>query len=207
MIDLPRLIGCGIEPTIARLFAEPLAETCERFSIVELNDQAAFVAQGMHESLKFTRLEELLRYRSTDRILVAFERLGKLPMTDLRSLVNNPKGLALAAYSRMYGNGDPSTMDGWDYRGGGPFQLTFKNNYERCGTALGLPLLTQPELIRVPGLPAALSAGWYWADRKCGEAMKLANGIDATTKLINGPRMLGRAERRTLYFACREALA
>lgn len=207
MIDLPRLIACGIEPSIARPFVEPLSETCERFGIATTNQQAGFIAQAMHESRNFAGLEERLTYLSTERILAAFSRLGKLPMTDLRGLVKNPKALALAAYSRMYGNGDPSTMDGWTYRGGGPFQLTFRDNYAACGIALGLPLVEHPELIRMPSLASALSAGWYWDSRKCNEAMEQANGIDAVTRLINGPRMLGRNERRTLYFKCREALA
>lgn len=207
MIDLARLIACGMEPTTARLFVEPLIETCDRYSIATINQQAGFIAQGMHESRGFTRLEESLYYSSTANILAAFERLGKLPMTDLRGLVKNPKALALAAYSRMYGNGEPSTMDGWNFRGGGPGQLTFRDNYAACGIALGLPLVDQPELIRVPGLPAALSFGWFWDSRHCNEAMEQANGIDAVTRLINGKRMLGAAERRSLYFKCREALA
>ena len=205
MIDLQRLIACGVAPNIARAFVEPLRAACERFNISSLEQQAGFIAQAMHESSHLAKLEESLWYSTPQNILRSFTRLQSLPITNLRALVKNPKGLALAAYSGVNGNGGPATMDGWTYRGAGPFQLTGRGNFQEFQDATRVQAVDKPELLRVPGTEAALSAGWYWASHRCNDMM--AHGdIDGTTRAINGARMLGAMERRELYSHCKDAL-
>lgn len=206
MIDLPRLIACGIAPNIARVFVDPLVAACARFNIASLEQQAGFMAQTMHESRNLSRLEESLWYSTTTNIVSAFDRLRHLAITDLRSLVKNPKALALAAYSNINGNGSPATMDGWNYRGAGPMQLTGKGNFQEFENATQVPAVAQPDLLRQPNNESALSAAWYWAVHRCNDMM--AHGdFDGTTRAINGLRMLGAMERRELYSTCKESLA
>ena len=74
-----------------------------------------------------------------------------------------------AYFRRMYwennvareslGNITPS--DAADYCGKGFIQLTGRDNYERCGCALNLPLLSQPELLLTPEV-SARAALWFW---------------------------------------------
>lgn len=204
MIDLPRLIACGIGPSTARAFADPLAAACARFGIDSVPQQAGFIAQAMHESRDFTHLEESLWYRTPDTIRNAFKRLRILSEAELLALCRNPKGLALAAYSNLNGNGPASSGHGWTFRGAGPFQLTGLANFLACGEALGRPFAQHPELLRVPGPDAALSAAWFWHSKGCNELMA-AGLFDACTKKINGGTN-GAKERRALLSVCLEAL-
>lgn len=206
MIDLPRLIACGVAPNIARAFVGPLRDACAKFNIASLEQQAGFLAQAMHESTLLAKLEESLWYSTPQNILRSFQRLQSLAITDLRSLVKNPKGLALAAYSGINGNGPAATMDGWVFRGSGPFQLTGRGNFQEFEDATGVPAVATPDLLRTPGDAAALSAGWFWAAHHCNDMM--AHGdFDGCTRALNGPRMLGAMERRELYSQCKDVLA
>ena len=203
MIDLQRLIACGVSPSIARVIWADLAFACNQFEINSVTQQAAFIAQAMHESRGFSHLEESLWYTTPQRITQAFARLRASDHNVLLALCRNPKGLARAAYSRINGNGGLETEDGWTYRGGGPFQLTGRGNYKACGQALDRPFETQPELIRRTGQDAALSAAWFWHSRGCNTIMA-TDSFDSVTKMINGG-MSGAAERRNLYIACTAA--
>ena len=57
--------------------------------------------------------------------------------------------------------GNISAHDAEDYCGRGFIQLTGRNNYEKCGAALNLPLLSQPELLLQPE-PSARACVWFW---------------------------------------------
>lgn len=202
MIDLPRLIACGIGPSTARVFAPFLDQACRRFAITTTFHQAAFIAEAMHESTNLTHLEESLYYSKPANITNAFKRLRTLPASEVQRLVANPHALAVAAYSNVNGNGGPQTTDGWDFRGGGPFQLTGRGNYRACGMDLALPLELDPQRIRVPSIEAALSAAWFYATKGC----LAMDDIDDISERINGGTT-GLNERRALFQVCLPALA
>lgn len=202
MIDLPRLIACGVGPTAARAFEPHLTIACAQFGIVTLMQQAGFIAQAMHESANFTHLEESLYYSTPQNITRAFDRLKQLDLNELAKLCRNPRALAIAAYSYRNGNGPPESQDGWTYRGAGLFQLTGRSNFEAAGNALSRPYGQQPGLLRVPGLDAAMSAAWFWSVKGCN-AMMTNGQFDETTHIINGG-MNGAADRRALYSTCLE---
>ncbi len=190
------LVAAGISPSAARLFAEPLAETFDRFGIDSPVRRAAFIAQASHESVGFTRLEENLYYRKPERIQQIWPR--RVPdLAGAARLARNPRGLANRVYADRLGNGNEASGDGWRYRGRGLFQLTGRANYTEAASALGRPYVTQPELVALP-IDAALTAGWYW---QRNDLNSLADGsqIDAITKRINGPAMLAADERRSLF--------
>lgn len=192
-ITVARLIAAGVEPTQAKRFADPLSAACALFEIDTPARVAAFVAQACHESAAFTRMEELLFYRSPERILKVFKRLWPLGLQGAMRLVGNPKDLACVAYAGVNGNGTMESGDGWTYRGRGLFQLTGLSNYTAAARALGRPYVESPSLVAEPS-DACLTAAWYW------HAMGLNTLADswqigAITRLINGPAMLKAGER------------
>lgn len=195
MITVAALVACGIGPTQARLFAEPLDAACQRFDITNRARAAGFVAQCAIESALFQQLEESLYYRSPERIALVFKRLAPRGMS-LASLARNPQALANAAYANVNGNGDEASGDGWRYRGRGLKQLTGRGNYRDAEAGLGRPYVAQPDLVAQPE-DACLTAAWYWHNAKCNLLADSAQW-DAITRAVNGPAMLQAAERRAM---------
>jgi putative chitinase len=62
--------------------------------------------------------------------------------------------------------------------------LTGKENYERCGLAIGADLLSSPALL-LDIRYAALSAGWFWNKHGLNELAD-AQEYGMITKRING---------------------
>ena len=196
MITLASLIAAGIAPTQARLFLDPLLQTCDRFDIDTPQRQAAFVAQCSHESGGFTRLEESLFYRDPARIMKIFPSSVKSLM-QAKTLVGNPRDLANTVYGNRLGNGPYISGDGWRFIGRGLVQLTGRANYTVAALDLGEPYLEHPEHVATPP-DACLTAGWFWDRGRCN-GLADASDIDGITRAINGPGMVGAEERRLLY--------
>lgn len=195
---LEQLIAVGVGVTQARAFEGPLKAAMALHGIVTPAQQAGFLAQGIFESDSFTDLEENLWYTTPSRILKIFP--GDVEtLEEAATLVRNPKALANRVYGGENGNGDEASGDGWKYRGRGIFQVTFKNNYARtsAGCGHGTQFVTNPEMLIEPQY-ACFSAAYYWWDNECNILME-SNLFDQTTRQINGPAMLHKVERRSLY--------
>lgn len=204
MITIATLIACGVAPSQARLFAQPLAEACQRFAINTPARVAAFLAQTAHESANFTRTEESLYYTTPERIRAMWPK--RVPtLQDAATLCRNPQRLANRVYANRLGNGDEASGDGWAYRGRGLIQLTGRANYKVCGDALGVNYAGAPNLVSLPH-DAALSAGWFWASIH-GNDLADAALIDDLTKRINGLAMAGADDRRSRFDDNLRALA
>jgi putative chitinase len=70
------------------------------------------------------------------------------------------------------------------YLGRGLIQLTGRENYANCGTALGIDLVGNPTLLNDPKY-AELSAGWFWNKKGLNSLADTAD-IETMTKRING---------------------
>lgn len=123
-----------------------------------------FLAQCAHESAGFTRLAESLAYRDPVRLDETFRAVRDVHHA--RALIaGGPQAIANCVYAGRYGNGDARSFDGWNYRGRGYLQLTFRDNYVEAGRALGLPLDAQPELVAQPPVAAKVAA-WFWRSHR-----------------------------------------
>jgi len=81
------------------------------------------------------------------------------------------------------GNTEPG--DGVRFKGRGLLQITGRANYASCGSALGLDLIAEPELLATP-TNAARSAGWFWSDFKHLNGLADAGNFRLITIRING---------------------
>jgi putative chitinase len=97
------------------------------------------------------------------------------------------------------GNGPAETGEAAKFIGRGLKQLTGKDNYARCGSALGLDLVANPDLLLEP-VAAARSAGWFWRSNNLS-AFADVGDIKGMTKKINGG-YIGLEARQALYDAC-----
>lgn len=156
----------------AAKFLPYLMSAMDEFGIITTVQQAAFLSQVGHESGG-------LRY--------TVEIWGPTP-----------------AQARYEGRGDLGNThpgDGSRFRGRGLLQTTGRYNYQKTGAALGVDLITSPELLGQPAL-AARSAGWYWQTHGLNA---IADDCAACTRKINGG-MNGYAERLALFEAAKGVL-
>jgi putative chitinase len=192
---------------------DAIVATCEEFAINTPQRIASFLAQTSHESGGYTMLSENLNYKAAtlaacwpNRFAVLgadkkpIKENGKLvPTAVANSIAGKPELIANMVYSSRMGNGPAESGEGWKYRGRGLKQLTGKDNYTRCGAALGVDLVANPDLLLEP-IYAARSAGWFWAANGLS-AFADAGDIKGMTKKINGG-YIGLEARQALYNAC-----
>jgi putative chitinase len=191
---------------------EAVQKTCDEFEINTPQRIASFIAQTAHESGGYTMLTENLNYRAATLAACwpnRFAVLGadKKPIKENGKLVptavaNNIAGkaelIANLVYSSRMGNGPAESGEGWKYRGRGLKQLTGKDNYTRCGTSLGLDLVSNPDLLLEP-MAASRSAGWFWKSNNLSSFAD-AGDIKGMTKKINGG-FIGLEDREKRYKA------
>ena len=202
------LVAAGVKDPDKWLDA--VVKTCAEFEINTPERVAAFIAQTAHESGGYTMLVENLNYSDTTMAAVwpnRFAVLGadkkpvkengkNVPNAFAKALHRNPEAIANTVYSNRMGNGTIESGDGWKYRGRGLKQLTGKDNVTRCGQALGVDLVSNPDLLLEPEY-AARSAGWFW---KANNLSKFADveDLEGMTKKINGG-LIGIADRKARY--------
>src|SRR5262249_11563557 len=139
--------------------------------------QAHFLAQCAHESGGFSVMEENLAYSAQGlantwpRIYAADRNAKpKVPNPLAVSLVGNKQGIANNSYAGRNGNRDVASGDGWSFRGRGFIQLTGRENYRKASNEMlgNDDLIAKPDLAMQPKF-AALSAVWYWNNRRISE--------------------------------------
>ena len=87
--------------------------------------------------------------------------------------------------------------------GRGLIQITGRANYAACGAALGVDLLSQPELLETP-VHAAGSAAWFWLQHNLNRFADRGDFV-GLTRAINGGTN-GIADRRAIWERAKAAL-
>jgi putative chitinase len=174
---------------IGQEWLEPLNATFAKYDITTPIRQAAFIGQCAHESNNFKVLQENLNY-SAEGLMKTWP--SRFPTIEIANqYARQPAKIAGKVYNGRMGN--TSEEEASKYFGRGVIQLTGRDNYDRCGKALGIDLINQPQLLVNPNY-AALSAGWLW--NKTGlNALADAKDYDTMTKRINGG-LLGLDDRK-----------
>ena len=166
----------GIDPK----WEEPLQAAFDKYDINTPKRQAAFIGQCAHESANFKVLQENLNYSAEGLMKTWPSRFPTKEIAD--QYARNPAKIAGKVYNGRLGN--TSEEEAAKYLGRGLIQLTGKENYERCGSAIGVDLINEPTLLVEPN-HAAMSAGWFWNKKGLNElADTQEHGI--ITKRING---------------------
>ena len=159
---------------------EPLQTTFDKYDINSPRRQAAFIGQCAHESGNFKTLQENLNYSAEGLMKTWPSRFPTKEVAD--QYARNPAKIAGKVYNGRLGN--TSEEEAAKYLGRGLIQLTGKDNYERCGSSIGVDLVGNPDLLLDPQ-NAALSAGWFWNKHGLNElADQQEHGM--ITKRING---------------------
>ncbi len=101
----------------------------------------------------------------------------------VKSYLRNSEHCANYVYANRGGNGDPSTGDGYKYRGGGLIQRTFKDGYARLSAVTGVDFVANPDLI-VEEANAVMDALVFWQDNRLNRYAD-ADDLDAVSDQIN----------------------
>lgn len=186
---------------IAGVFVSALNDSMARYKIDNRLRVAAFLAQVGHESGQLRTLVENLNYSAEGLVRTWPKRFTLLTAT---AAARKPEQIANIVYASRLGNGPAVTGDGWKYRGRGLIQITGWVNYQACGSALSLDLLTKPELLEQP-VYAALSAAWYWSSNGLNELADTGRFEDITRRVNGG--LNGKADRLAIYQRALKVLA
>ena len=151
---------------------------------------ALAIALAGGSDLDFKVLEENLNYKAATLMRIWPKRFPTIEIAN--QYAGQPRLIANKVYSGRMGNRDEASNDGWMMRGRGLVQLTGADNYHHASKALGVDLVTQPDLVATPKY-AALTAGWFWSTHKCNPP---SDALDhqRLTKIINGG-LIGLSER------------
>lgn len=180
--------AAGISAGLAARWYPHITTAMKEFGITAPIDQAMFIAQCGHESTSFTQLVEGFNYSVAG--LAGFVKAKRITQDQANSLgrkayekvlpLERQRAIANLAYSNRYGN--KASGDGWKYRGRGIIGITFLDNYLKCGTALKLDLVINPELLE-KDINAARSAAWFYTSNGC---LKYPGDLVRVTQIING---------------------
>lgn len=182
-------LAASLSDALASRWFSPVLAAMNEFGIDTPRRQAAFIAQIGHESGGFKKRVESFNY-SIEGLKATFNTrltpgqcamLGRQPGEETVP-VERQKAIANLVYNKRYGNNGPS--DGWKFRGRGLKQVTFLDNYYRCGHALEIDLITHPDLLLQDDY-AARSAGWFWHVNRCNQYAD-SGDFERLTKVING---------------------
>jgi putative chitinase len=158
----------------------PLEEAFAKYDISTPQRQACFIGQCAHESGNFKTLQENLNYSAEGLMKTWPSRFQTKEIAD--QYARQPAKIAGKVYNGRLGN--TSEEEASKFLGRGLIQLTGKENYEHCGSSIGVDLLSNPDLLSDPKY-AALSAGWFW-NKKGLNSLADASDLETMTKRING---------------------
>jgi len=156
-MDRDMLVQIGAGP-----YADALLAGCAQFNIIDVHEQAMFLAQLSHESGGFLHVVENLNY-SGAALWSLFES-HFASADEANSYARQPERIANRIYANRLGNGPEASGDGWSFRGRALLQLTGRDNYTACSKILhgDDTLIVNPDLLaQTPD--AAVSACWYWS--------------------------------------------
>lgn len=85
---------------------------------------------------------------------------------DANRLANNPVALGDFKYGGKNGN---AANEGYKYRGRGFNQITFKNTYKNFGDAIGVDLVSNPDLLNDPKIAADAAAAFFASELRNGK--------------------------------------
>ena len=177
-----------VDPNVNPDALEVLLRLAPKYGIITKKQMCAFIANCIHESSAFNAKRESFAY-TAKRLTEVFPKKRIPDLAFAQKLV--AKGQVAIANHLYGGRGGnrPNTNDGWDYRGGGWTQNTFRDGYFILQNMTGIKFGDNPKLIEDME-NAAIAAMEFWRINGCNEkAEKIntyANGYTLNTLNTKG---------------------
>lgn len=136
-----------------------LLDTLKEYGITNPFAQAAICAIVSKESNFDYKFEKGYGGTDASRIRKVFKsRVSHLSDAEIDKIKKDPVAFFNLIYGGRNGN-QPS--EGYKYRGGGPNQLTFHDNYKATGDRIGVDLVRFPEKVNDPEVAAKVAADYF----------------------------------------------
>ena len=187
------LTACGVDYSEASLWSSIFSEGIDdgTFSAGLKTELPDFLGNILHESNMLTRLEENLYYTRPERLMQVWPK--RFPTLALaKQYVHSPQKLADYVYGNRLGN---VNGDGWTYRGSGLIMVTGLYNFQLVEDATGLPVVSQPDMLRSPDTALEVAVAWWEAqvpDSAMGNRPRVRRAVNGgdiglrdTTRLSN----------------------
>lgn len=177
------LQACQVKPKVAADWASHFEKFFQGqvFSSGKV-ELVPFLANVLHESNRLEKVEENLRYTTAKRLTEVWPR--RFPtMGSATPFLNNPRKLAEKVYGGRLGN----KVEGqaFDYRGSGLIMITGLDNFLFVEKQTGLPIVTNPDLLRRPGIEALAVALAWWEgkvpDHVIGDTVRTRTRVNGGT--------------------------
>jgi putative chitinase len=174
--SLPNVIPGVTVPVVSRMFPfTPLDN---------IDANLSFVCSGLKEKDLVDKPMVLMALAT-----IRAETEGFEPISEGRSRFNtSPGGHPFDLYDNRRDLGNQGRGDGERFRGRGYIQLTGRDNYQRCGMAIGLSnqLVERPELANDPTIAGRLLATFLKdKERQIKEAL-VGHDLRTARRLVNG---------------------
>lgn len=173
-------------------FKSALIAAMTEAGIVDIDERAMIAAIAGGESGFQPHTEVSYGHTENDRIRMIFSVLRDWNDADLDDLKSDDVAFFNQVYGGRYGNA-PGSDDGYTYRGRGPFQLTFKDNYAAIGKAIGRDLAATPDLVNDLDVGALTVVAYVHQRYKGGGFQEMLNCVGYNTPDI--------AERKNALYA------
>lgn len=143
-----------------------------QYDILTKKQMCAFIANCIIESNGFNAKRESFAY-SPERLRQVFSTRIPSISAAKNLIAKGQVAVANYLYGSRYGN-RPNTNDGWDYRGGGVIQNTFRDNYFILQNMTGIKFGDNPKLIEEleNSVRAAMA---FWQLNGCNEKAEKIN--------------------------------
>lgn len=196
-----------------KTFINTLEEHGDSYGLDSEEDVRHFIAQTAHESGgKITAVETAGAATSN----ISREDIKNSPYTgpdakySVEEVMGNQKLMVNIDRADLYGNGPPSSGDGWTYRGRGPIQLTWKgayrnftNHYQDQGFG-NTNFVDNPEKLSNDTRTGTLAALWYWENRVLPQVDGDLTVKKLTQAINNGTT--GLQDRKNQFEAAKDAI-
>ena len=173
------LTACGVDYSEASSWSHTFSGVIseETFSLGALAELPDFLGNILHESNMLTRLEENLYYTRPERLMQVWPK--RFPTLALaKQYVRSPQKLADYVYGNRLGN---NNGDGWTYRGSGLIMVTGLYNFQLVEDATGLPVVSQPDMLRSPDTALEVAIAWWEAkvpDEAVGNRVRVRRAVN-----------------------------
>lgn len=187
----------GVAPTaLMPAIVNAVNKYAPQYNVVG-NDLRRFLANVAVETGGFRTLEENLNYSAQRLVQVWPKRFPSIAAA--QQYDHNPQALANFVYGQRLGNKGKANA-GWLYRGSGALQTTGYDNFAEVERVTGMPVTSNPDLLRAPdsGVQAAFI---FWDKNRLNGIADIQVLRERINGGDNGLREVSAAYQRALRVA------